>query len=366
MDFSNLFARPNLKTFGTIQTTDNVLDMTGAEALVYLALRKATYGNKRFLILTGSVMDTLMSGLKHYQSFKPIRKLINRIATLGIISLFPYQRHTMIVFNEDDRTKTAPVLDSQGAKTDPAIYISKRIKEESNKVPNVPRDSVNKSSFILDNTNMDNRMNEPSVKIIDTGNQSTKPKITNQYIKEFKNLNEFSRYTKSEQETIIKHICKAKARGISSERIDAYCRAIIFNKYTDNMKATKYKAINDVKSFSYTALFKELNIYHKIDNPAFPKDIRTQEEIANEQRRYEKEERKTLAQQVLKVASNVQDTLLTRLKHLKYLLKENFDALLAKAKQTVAKAKDYNPLFVPEFEAVNELYENISCYSGTA
>ncbi len=48
MDFSSIFAKPNLQKFGTFQLTDNIFDMTGAESLVYLALRKATYANKRF------------------------------------------------------------------------------------------------------------------------------------------------------------------------------------------------------------------------------------------------------------------------------------------------------------------------------
>ncbi|HBG49911.1 MAG TPA: hypothetical protein DDW90_10520 [Cyanobacteria bacterium UBA9971] len=107
-----------------------------------------------------------------------------------------------------------------------------------------------------------------------------------------------------------------------------------------------------------------MSIYHKLDNPDFPYDIRTQDEINHEQRQRESEEKKSLTQQTLKAIENAQEIFLSKIKYLQDQFKENFDMLLVKAKQTVAKLKNYNPLFVPEVEAVEELYRNYSVYAG--
>lgn len=370
MDFSSIFAKPNLQKFGTFQLTDNIFDMTGAESLVYLALRKATYANKRFLILTGAVKDMLLSALKNYKSFKPIQKLIKRISKHGIISILPYKKHDIIIFNEGDGSKTDPILDSQGFKTDPPI-LSNRVKEDSNNsVPTVP-DKINyKSSFILSDQHEQNkidkkeRMNE-SPDNIKTKIPETKNVVDKQYIKTMEQLPEFKKYSQEDQAIIHKFIHKAKTKNIDPTIIDDYCRSIIFNKTPSNMKNPKYKPILNIKNYSYAALFNNMNIYHKMDNPNFPFDIRTQDELKHEQRQKETIEKQTLEQQTSKAIENTQENFLTKLKYLQDLFKENFEALLTKAKLAVARIKNYNPLFVPEIDAVEELYNNHGIYDST-
>lgn len=371
MDFSSIFAKPNLQKFGTFQLTDNIFDMTGAESLVYLALRKVTYANKRFLILTGAVKDMLLSALKNYKSFKPIQKLIKRISKHGIISILPYKKNDIIIFNEDDGSKTDPILDSQGFKTDPPI-LSKRVKEDSNNsVPTVPDKINHKSSFILSDQHEQNkidkkeRMNE-SPDNIKTKIPETKNVVDKQYIKTMEQLPEFKKYNQEDQATIHKFIHKAKTKNIDPTIIDDYCRSIIFNKTPSNMKNPKYKPILNIKNYSYAALFNNMSIYHKMDNPNFPFDTRTQDELKHEQRQKETIEKQTLEQQTSKAIENTQENFLTKLKYLQDLFKENFEALLTKAKLAVARIKNYNPLFVPEIDAVEELYNNHGIYDSTA
>jgi len=371
MDFSSIFAQPTLQKFGTFQLTDNIFDMTGAESLVYLALRKVTYANKRFLILTGAVKDMLLSALKNYKSFKPIQKLIKRISKHGIISILPYKKNDIIIFNEDDGSKTDPILDSQGFKTDPPI-LSKRVKEDSNNsVLTVPDKINHKSSFILSDQHEQNkidkkeRMNE-SPDNIKTKIPETKNVVDKQYIKTMEQLPEFKKYNQEDQATIHKFIHKAKTKNIDPTIIDDYCRSIIFNKTPSNMKNPKYKPILNIKNYSYAALFNNMSIYHKMDNPNFPFDTRTQDELKHEQRQKETIEKQTLEQQTSKAIENTQENFLTKLKYLQDLFKENFEALLTKAKLAVARIKNYNPLFVPEIDAVEELYNNHSIYDSTA
>lgn len=371
MDFSSIFAKPNLQKFGTFQLTDNIFDMTGAESLVYLALRKVTYANKRFLILTGAVKDMLLSALKNYKSFKPIQKLIKRISKHGIISIQPYKKNDIIIFNEDDGSKTDPILDSQGFKTDPPI-LSKRVKEDSNNlVPTIPDKINHKSSFILSDQHEQNkidkkeRMNE-SPDNIKTKTPETKNVVDKQYIKTMEQLPEFKKYSQEDQATIHKFIHKAKTKNIDPTIIDDYCRSIIFNKTPSNMKNPKYKPILNIKNYSYAALFNNMSIYHKMDNPNFPFDTRTQDELKHEQRQKETIEKQTLEQQTSKAIENTQENFLTKLKYLQDLFKENFEALLTKAKLAVARIKNYNPLFVPEIDAVEELYNNHGIYDSTA
>ncbi len=371
MDFSSIFAKPTLQKFGTFQLTDNIFDMTGAESLVYLALRKVTYANKRFLILTGAVKDMLLSALKNYKSFKPIQKLIKRISKHGIISILPYKKNDIIIFNEDDGSKTDPILDSQGFKTDPPI-LSKRIKEDSNNsVPTVPDKINHKSSFILSDQHEQNKIDKKERMNESPDNIKTKtPEIQNlvdkQYIKTMEQLPEFKKYSQEDQATIHKFIHKAKSKNIDISIIDDYCRSIIFNKTPSNMKNPKYKPILNIKNYSYAALFNNMSIYHKMDNPNFPFDTRTQDELKHEQRQKETIEKQTLEQQNSKVIENTQENFLTKLKYLQDLFKENFEALLTKAKLAVARIKNYNPLFVPEIDAVEELYNNHSIYDSTA
>mgnify|MGYP007124158050 FL=1 len=371
MDFSSIFAQPTLQKFGTFQLTDNIFDMTGAESLVYLALRKVTYANKRFLILTGAVKDMLLSALKNYKSFKPIQKLIKRISKHGIISILPYKKHDIIIFNEGDGSKTDPILDSQGFKMDPPI-LSKRVKEDSNNsVPTVPDKINHKSSFILSDQHEQNkidkkeRMNE-SPDNIKTKTPDIKNLVDKQYIKTMEQLPEFKKYSQEDQATIHKFIHKAKTKNIDPTIIDDYCRSIIFNKTPSNMKNPKYKPILNIKNYSYAALFNNMSIYHKMDNPNFPFDTRTQDELKHEQRQKETIEKQTLEQQTSKAIENTQENFLTKLKYLQDLFKENFEALLTKAKLAVARIKNYNPLFVPEIDAVEELYNNHSIYDSTA
>jgi len=371
MDFSSIFAKPTLQKFGTFQLTDNIFDMTGAESLVYLALRKVTYANKRFLILTGAVKDMLLSALKNYKSFKPIQKLIKRISKHGIISILPYKKNDIIIFNEGDGSKTDPILYSQGFKTDPPI-LSNRVKEDSNNsVPTVPDKINHKSSFILsdqhepNNIDKKERMNE-SPNNIKTKIPETKNVVDKQYIKTMEQLPEFKKYSQEDQATIHKFIHKAKSKNIDISIIDDYCRSIIFNKTPSNMKNPKYKPILNIKNYSYAALFNNMSIYHKMDNPNFPFDTRTQDELKHEQRQKETIEKQTLEQQTSKAIENTQENFLTKLKYLQDLFKENFEALLTKAKLAVARIKNYNPLFVPEIDAVEELYNNYSIYAGAA
>lgn len=367
------FTNSKVTSYFTVPNIENVnvFDVTNSEFKVFCALRKLTYENKNFLLLTGAVKDGLLTLLsKSYSCFKPIQRIINNLKNYGIISIQQSGRYPQITFLETLATPDQqPCTPTKGAISAPPIYISKEISKEDKDV--IPND-IHKNSFILTNTdtsNTDKRMNEPSVKIIRTDDQTlklikTNKAIDNSYIKTLEQLPEFKKYSTEAQATIHKYIHKAKSKNISLEIIDAYCRSIIFNKMQANIKSPKYKPIISIKNYSHAALFGKISVYHRIDNPNFPFDVRTQEEIANEQRLYEKEEKKTIAQQVLKVVVDAQDNFLTKLKHLKDLFKENFDALLAKAKQAVAKAKDYNPLFVPEFEAIEELYNNRNIYNG--
>jgi len=194
--------------------------------------------------------------------------------------------------------------------------------------------------------------------------KKVKPVLDKNYIKAVEQLPEFKKYSQDEQATIHRFIHKAKAKSIDPVIIDDYCRSIIFNKTPANMKNAKYKPIFNIKNYSYAALFNQMSIYHKLDNPGFPYDIRTQDEINHEQRRREAEEKKSQAQQTLKAIENAQEIFLSKIKYLQDLFKENFDVLLIKAKQTVARLKNYNPAFVPEVEAVEELYSNYGVYAS--
>jgi len=362
-----------VNSFFTVPNVENIFDISNSEFKVFCALRKLTYENKNFLLLTGAIKDGLLNLLsKSYSCFKPIQRILNNLKSYGIITIQQSGRYPQITFLETAAAPNQqPCTATKGAISAPPIYISKeKSKEDKDVVPN----DIHKNSFIPSNTDMssiDKRMNEHTVKIIRTGDLNSKLiqkiiAIDSQYIKTVEQRPEFKKYSMEDQATIHKYIHKAKSKNIMPEIIDDYCRSIIFNKMPANMKTFKYKPILNITNYSHAVLFGKTSAYHRIDNPNFPFDIRTQEEIANEQRQREVEAKKTITEQVLKVVTDSQDTFLTRLNQLKDLFKENFDVLITKAKLAVAKVKNYNPLFVPEFEAVNELYENISCYSGTA
>lgn len=358
-----------VSSFFTVPNVENIFDISNSEFKVFCALRKLTYENKNFLLLTGAVKDGLLNLLsKSYSCFKPIQRILNNLKNYGIITIQQSGRYPQITFLETlAAPDQQPCTATKGAISAPPIYISK---EESKKDKDVIPNNIHKNSFIPSNTdtnNIDKRMNEPAVKIIRTGDLNSKliqksKAIDSQYIKTVEQLPEFKKYSMEDQATIHKYIHKAKAKNITTEIIDDYCRSIIFNKMPANVKSLKYKPILNITNYSHAVLFGKTSAYHRIDNPNFPFDIRTQEEIANEQRQLEIEAKKTITEQVLKVVAESQDTFLTRLNQLKDLFKENFDALITKAKLAVAKVKNYNPLFVPEFEAVEELYTNRAAY----
>jgi len=360
-----------LNSFFTVPNIENFFDLSPSEIKVFLALRKLTYNNKNYLLLSGMVKDNLLNLLsKTYKTFKSIQRVIKKLVQLNIIEILKDDRYSKITFIEnstvlhrrsDNATKSVTMA--------PPIYISKevskKITKELKEDHNRPKD-ISKNSFILNNSiaqqekQPDNRMNESSLV------KPIKPIIDNKYIKAIEQLPEFKKYKLDEQTSIHRFIHKAKTKNIDPAIIDDYCRSIIFNKTPSNMKNPKYKPIQNIKNYSYAALFNNMSIYHKMDNPNFPFDIRTQDELKHEQRQKETIEKQTLEQQTSKAIENTQENFLTKLKYLQDLFKENFEALLTKAKLAVARIKNYNPLFVPEIDAVEELYNNHSIYDSTA
>ena len=353
-----------VNSFFTVPNIENLFDFSYSEFKVFCALRKLTYENKNFLLLTGTVKDGLLKLLsKSYSTFKPIQRIINRLKKHGVINITQAGLFPQITFLEKPPVPSQqPGNATQSATVAPPIYISKEASKEDKDVNN-STENLTKNSFILydqDRPTSNERMNESTIV------KTIKPVLDKKYIKAMEQLPEFKKYSQDEQTTIHRFIHKAKAKGIDPIIIDDYCRSIIFNKTPANMKNAKYRPILNIKNYSHSALFGQMSIYHKLDNPGFPFDIRTQDEINHEQRQREVEEQKTLTQQTLKGIENAQEIFLSKIKYLQDMLKENFDALLVKAKQTVAMLKNYNPLFVPEVEAVEELYSNYSIYADNA
>jgi len=352
------FNDSKVHSFFTVPNIENLFDFSYSEFKVFCALRKLTYSNKNFLILTGTVKDELLKLLsKSYSAFKPIQRIINRLNNYKVINITQAGLFPQITFLEKPAVSyQQPGNATQSATVAPPIYISKRVSKEYKDVNNRPED-ISKNSFILTDTNTDKRMNE-SILVKDI-----KPVIDKKYIKAMEQLPEFKKYSQDDQTTIHKFIHKAKSKNIDTAVTDDYCRSIIFNKTSSNMKNAKYKPIFNIKNYSHSALFGNMSIYHKLDNPNFPYDIRTQAEIDIEQRQHEAEEKKTVTQQTLKVIESAQEGFLNKIKYLQDLFKESFEALLTKAKQAVARIKNYNPLFVPEIEAVEELFNNHTAYT---
>jgi hypothetical protein len=355
------FNDSKVHSFFTVPNVENLFDFSYSEFKVFCALRKLTYENKNFLLLTGTVKDGLLKILsKSYSTFKPIQRIINRLKNHGVINIIQAGLFPQITFLEKPSVPSQqPGNATQSATVAPPIYISKEAPKKDKDVNTCPED-LTKSSFILsdqDRPTSTERMNESTIV------KTIKPVLDKKYIKALEQLPEFKKYSQDEQATIHRFIHKAKAKSIDPIIIDDYCRSIIFNKTQANMKNTKYRPILNIKNYSHSALFGQMSIYHKLDNPGFPFDIRTQDEINHEQRQREVEEQKTLTQQTLKVIENAQEIFLSKIKYLQDLFKENFDMLLVKAKQTVARLKNYNPLFVPEVEAVEELYNNHNAYT---
>ena len=355
------FNDSKVHSFFTVPNIENLFDFSYSEFKVFCALRKLTYSNKNFLILTGTVKDELLKLLsKSYSAFKPIQRIINRLNNYKVINITQAGLFPQITFLEKPAVSDQqPGNATQSATVAPPIYISKRVSKEDKDVNNRPED-ISKNSFILSDTNkqtQNERMNESNfVKDI-------KPVVDKKYIKAIEQLPEFKKYSMDDQAAIHKFIHKAKSKNIDTSVIDDYCRSIIFNKTSSNMKNAKYKPIFNIKNYSHSALFGNMSIYHKMDNPNFPYDIRTQAEIDLEQRQREAEEKKTVTQQTLKVIESAQEVFLNKIKYLQDLFKENFEALLTKAKQAVARINNYNPLFVPEIEAVEELFNNHTAYT---
>ncbi len=366
------FNDSKVHSFFTVPNVENLFDFSNSEFKVFCALRKLTYENKNFLLLTGTVKDGLLKILsKSYSTFKPIQRIINRLKNHGVIDINQVGLFPQIAFLENPViSDRQPGTATQSAILAPPIYISKEGSKEDKDVNNRPKD-LSKNSFILseqhkhNNVYIKERMNESSenIKIEQHDVKDIKPDIDKQYIKTMEQLPEFKKYRQDEQDTIHKFIYKAKSRNIDPEIIDDYCRSIIFNKTLSNMKNAKYKPIFNIKNYSHAVLFGHTSIYHKMDNPNFPFDVRPQDEINREQKQREVEDQKTLTQQALKVIESAQEVFLNKIKYLQDLFKESFDALLAKAKLTVAQLKNYNPLFVPEVEAVEELYNNHNAYT---
>jgi len=351
-----------VNSFFTVPNIENLFDFSSSEFKVFCALRKLTYENKNFLLLTGAVKDGLLKLLsKSYSTFKPIQRIINRLKNYGVINITQAGLFAQITFLEKPPVSDRQPGDAtQSATLAPPIYISKKDSKEDKDVNNHPKD-LSKNSFILskqDRPTSTERMNKSNII------KKVKPVLDKNYIKAVVQLPEFKKYSQDEQATIHHFIHKAKAKSIDPVIIDDYCRSIIFNKTPANMKNAKYKPIFNIKNYSHAALFNQMSIYHKLDNPGFPYDIRTQDEINHEQRRREAEEKKSQAQQTLKAIENAQEIFLSKIKYLQDLFKENFDVLLIKAKQTVARLKNYNPAFVPEVEAVEELYSNYGVYAS--
>jgi len=378
------FTDSKINSFFTIPNNlNNLFSIPNSEFKVYCALRKATFDNKNFLILTGNVKKLILNILSDtYSSFKTIRRIINQLRDRNLIKLTQSDLGLKIIFLENseapiqhsdpiqhlefqNNANPTPESSLLSANPTPPLYELKN-KKDSKEDTELSKEKkvMSKSSFILNNSTnpkekqQDIRMNESSFV------KNTKPIIDPKYIKAIEQLPEFKKYKPDEQTSIHRFIHKAKTKNIDPAIIDDYCRSITFNKTPSNMKNPKYKPIQNIKNYSYAALFNNMSIYHKIDNPNFPFDIRTQDELKHEQRQKETIEKQTLEQQTLKAIENTQENFLTKLKYLQDLFKENFEALLTKAKSVVARIKNYNPLFVPEIDAVEELYNNYSIYAG--
>jgi len=380
------FTDSKINSFFTIPNNlNNLFSIPNSELKVYCALRKATFDNKNFLILTGNVKKLILNILSDtYSSFKTIRRIINQLRDRNLIKLTQSDLGLKIIFLENseapiqhsdpiqhlefqNNANPTPESSLLSANPTPPLYELKN-KKDSKEDTELSKEKkiMSKNSFILNNSTnpkekqQDIRMNESSFI------KNTKPIIDPKYIKAIEQLPEFKKYKPDEQSSIHRFIHKAKTKNIDPAIIDDYCRSIIFNKTPSNMKNPKYKPILNIKNYSYAALFNNMSIYHKMDNPNFPFDIRTQDELKHEQRQKETIEKQTLEQQNSKAIENTQENFLTKLKYLQNLFKENFEALLTKAKSVVARIKNYNPLFVPEIDAVEELYNNYSIYAGAA
>ena len=380
------FTDSKINSFFTIPNNlNNLFSIPNSELKVYCALRKATFDNKNFLILTGNVKKLILNILSDtYSSFKTIRRIINQLRDRNLIKLTQSDLGLKIIFLENseapiqhsdpiqhlefqNNANPTPESSLLSANPTPPLYELKN-KKDSKEDTELSKEKkiMSKNSFILNNSTnpkekqQDIRMNESSFI------KNTKPIIDPKYIKAIEQLPEFKKYKPDEQSSIHRFIHKAKTKNIDPAIIDDYCRSIIFNKTPSNMKNPKYKPIQNIKNYSYAALFNNMSIYHKMDNPNFPFDIRTQDELKHEQRQKETIEKQTLEQQNSKAIENTQENFLTKLKYLQNLFKENFEALLTKAKSVVARIKNYNPLFVPEIDAVEELYNNYSIYAGAA
>lgn len=372
------FTDSKINSFFTIPNNlNNLFSIPNCELKVYLTLRKVTFDNKNFLLLTTNVKKMILNILSEtYSSFKTIRRIINQLRDRNLINLIKSGSFLKIIFLEnseapfqhlESQNNANPTPDSSllSANPTPPLYELKN-KKDSKEDTELSKEKkvMSKNSFILNNSTnpkekqQDIRMNEsPLVKTI-------KPTIDQKYIKAIEQLPEFKKYKPDEQTSIHRFIHKAKTKNIDPTIIDDYCRSIIFNKTPSNMKNPKYKPILNIKNYSYAALFNNMSIYHKMDNPNFPFDTKTQDELKHEQRQKETIEKQTLEQQTSKAIENTQENFLTKLKYLQDLFKENFEALLTKAKLAVARIKNYNPLFVPEIDAVEELYNNHTDYAS--
>ena len=143
-----------VNSFFTVPNFENLFDFSSSEFKVFCALRKLTYENKNFLLLTGTVKDGLLKLLsKSYSTFKPIQRIINRLKNHGVITITQDRLFPQITFLEKPSVPSQqPGNATQSATVAPPIYISKRVSKEDKDVNNRPED-ISKNSFILSDTN---------------------------------------------------------------------------------------------------------------------------------------------------------------------------------------------------------------------
>ena len=97
------FTDSKINSFFTIPNNlNNLFSIPNSELKVYCALRKATFDNKNFLILTGNVKKLILSILSDtYSSFKNIRRIINQLRDRNLIKLTQSDLGLKIIFLEN-------------------------------------------------------------------------------------------------------------------------------------------------------------------------------------------------------------------------------------------------------------------------
>jgi len=119
------FNDSKVHSFFTVPNIENLFDFSYSEFKVFCALRKLTYSNKNFLILTGTVKDELLKLLsKSYSAFKPIQRIINRLNNYKVINITQVGLFPQITFLEKPAVSDQqPGNATQSATVAPPIYI---------------------------------------------------------------------------------------------------------------------------------------------------------------------------------------------------------------------------------------------------